>query len=326
MDSRPLRSWLNQVVIIVSVVPPEPAAAAGADFPIPATVAAVVSVAVFWTGQIITRSNARQERQRQVIESWFRSLSKWVDEFGSKESNPDYSPHAITSRQIIELSLTRKNRFLAWWMHEMALAVVARRKESSKSWQAGRNSLHDLEDLLTDAGEPLLAWHHGKLKSSDFHIPYKLRAEARVQGKDVDEFAKELGLQAFVSPTRMTFRRSWQYRQLIMSPDTGGPILERLEYFTGRRHVTIAYVLLRMHLLLTWHRLPMKRAKPALARARVRRIERRLARSNQRLLKAEARKLRTSSDSSDDRGERYVGAAAASEDNQQQPSHVPGNE
>ncbi|MEV7661339.1 hypothetical protein [Paenarthrobacter sp. NPDC089316] len=313
-------------MILASVLPPETAVPAGADFPIPATVAAVVSVAVFWLGQVITRRNARQERQRQVIESWFRTLSKWVDEFGSKDSNPDYSPHAITSRQIIELSLTRRNRFLAWWMHEMALAVVERRKESGKSWQAGRNSLHDLERLLTEAGEPLLAWHHGKLRSSDFHIPYKLRAEARVQGKDVDGFAKELGLQAYVSPKRMTYRRSWQYQQLILNPKTGGPIVDTLEYFTGRRHVTVAYALLKIYLFFTWHRLPIERAKVVLTHVRVGRSERRLAKSNHRLLKAEARELRITGNSSGDRGEGHVDAATASADDQQTPSHVPANE
>jgi hypothetical protein len=205
-----------------------------------AAIAAVVSVLVFWLGNRSTRKAAQKERQRQVIEDWFRALSKWVDDYRRPQSSPDYAYHALTSRQIIELSLTRKNRYLAWWMHEMAVAIMLRRKAASRSWTSASSCSSDLDKILGQTGESLLAWHHGELKSSDFNIPYKLHLGARREKVDILEYAEELRLSAFVTPVRMNARRSWVLQKLLFTPQSGGPVVDALQQFLGRRYTLTA--------------------------------------------------------------------------------------
>ncbi|UKA55169.1 hypothetical protein LFT45_04330 [Arthrobacter sp. FW305-BF8] len=217
----------------------EQAPAAGTDFPLSAAIAAVVSVFIFWLGQVLTRNAARKERQRQVIEDWFRTLSKWVDAFGSPSTEPDYNYHELTNRQVLELSLTRKNRYLAWWMHEMAVAVITRRMQVAKNPASGPGTRAALDAMLTDTGEHLLAWHHGELKSTDFHIPYQLHIQARNAETDVRGYAEKLRLSPFVEPVRMNFRRSWQLQRLLLRPDTGTPILKEINHFISARYAVV---------------------------------------------------------------------------------------
>ncbi|WP_140416665.1 hypothetical protein, partial [Arthrobacter globiformis] len=223
-------------MILTLATPSEQALPSAIGFPLPAAIAAIVSVIIFWLGQVLTRNAARKERQRQVIEDWFRTLSKWVDDFRSPSSEPSYRYHELTSRQILELSLTRKNRFLAWWMHEMAVAIMAQRMHATKNPDATPSSREALDLMLTNTGEYLLAWHHGELKSVDFHIPYQLHAQARVAEKDVREYSEGLQLTPFVEPVRMNLKRSWQLQKLLLRPDTGSPIVNEMRHFISARY------------------------------------------------------------------------------------------
>lgn len=106
-----------------------------------------------------------------MIEDWLRKLTEWVDAYASPSSKPQYTYNSLTNREVIELSLQRKERYLARWMHEMAVAIILRRKDGSKSFESRERSVSDLHDLLRETGEHLLRWHHKELKSSDFHYP-----------------------------------------------------------------------------------------------------------------------------------------------------------
>lgn len=90
-------------------------------------VAAALSVIISWLGYRLNAASAQRERQRKAIEDWCRTLSKWVDDHGPSLRTPDDNYNLLTSREIIELSLPRRHRFLAWWMYEMAVAVMDRR-------------------------------------------------------------------------------------------------------------------------------------------------------------------------------------------------------
>ncbi|MFE4229435.1 hypothetical protein ACFRJ8_16305 [Arthrobacter sp. NPDC056886] len=206
----------------------------------PAAIAAVVSVLVFCLGQLLTRNAARKERHRQAMEDWLRTLSKWVDDFGTPPLLPRYAYYELTSRQVLELSLARKNRYLAWWMHEMAVAIMLRRKAASHSWESSATCRTDVDRILTDTGEYLLAWHHGKLKSSDFHISYQLHSQARRAKVDTHAFAESRKLGDFVNPVRMNARRSWALQKLVLDPETGGQIFDTLRQFIGKRYAVAA--------------------------------------------------------------------------------------
>jgi hypothetical protein len=205
-------------------------------------VAAGVSVIVFWLGYRLNAAAAQRERQRKAIEDWFRALSKWVDDSGEPSRTPEYNYNLLTSREIIELSLPRRHRFLAWWMHEMAVAVMDRRLVASKSLESREKCRSDLNRLLRETGGRLLEWHHRKLKSSDFQVPYQLRAAARSAGMNVQEYADARQLGDYVAPVRMTLRRQWAFQRLLLNPATGMPILEALKSFIGRKYALNAYL------------------------------------------------------------------------------------
>lgn len=160
-------------------------------------ISAVVSVVIFWSGYALNSAAARRERQRKVIEDWLRTLAEWVDNYARPTSHPEYKYNSLTNREVIELSLRRKERYLAWWMHEMAVAILLRRRSASKSLELTEGSTQDLNDLLRETGEYLLRWHHKELKSSDFHYPYQLRVVARSNDKDPHEYAHSRGLDAY---------------------------------------------------------------------------------------------------------------------------------
>lgn len=202
-----------------------------------AAVAAAVSVTVFWVGYRLNAAAAQRERQRKAIADWFRALSKWVDDFGDPSSVPEYYYNLLTSREIIELSLPRRHRFLAWWMHEMAVAVMTRRQEASKNLASRQSCSSDLNVLLRETGGGLLEWHHKKLKSSDFHFPYQLRVEARKTKMGVQEYAASQQLESYVTPARMTLRRQWVFQRLLFSPATGTPALDSLGPFVGPKYL-----------------------------------------------------------------------------------------
>lgn len=162
--------WFNREVSLLDL-PVEQVASSPPSL-LSVAVAAGVSLIFFWLGY----------RQRKAIEDWFRALSKWVDDPGEPLRAPEYNYNLLTSREIIELSLPRRHRFLAWWMHEMAVAVMDRRLAASKSLESREKCGSDLNQLLRETGGRLLEWHHRKLKSSDFHVPYQLRAAARSAG------------------------------------------------------------------------------------------------------------------------------------------------
>jgi hypothetical protein len=243
-------AWFNQGVFTLGL-PMQEAAASSSSLTVSGVTAAIVSVVIFWLGQRFTRQAAQKERQRKVIEDWFRALTKWVDEYSSTSATPEYQYHALTSRQIIELSLPRKHRYLAWWMHEMAVAVLHRRKAASKDWASAGSCRRDLNALVRETGDHLLAWHHGELRSSDFHIPYKLRSEARKAKIGVTDYAATLSLGDFVSPVRMSWRRSLAFQRLLLDPEKGILIAGSLQFFLAKpyRRVASGHYQLQIQLL-----------------------------------------------------------------------------
>ena len=198
-----------------------------------ALIAAVVSILIFWGSHRLATQAAARERRRKAIEDWYRALSAWVDEYALPESEPDYRYNSLTSRVVLELSLTRKDRYLAWWMHEMAVSLIMRRQAASQSEKSAKNCSAELHEILLDTGEALTAWHHGKLKGSDFHIPYALRNHARMQKRTVIQFAEEYKLTEFIKPIRRTWSRRWRIWVRMTDPKEGTKIMEALGRFTG---------------------------------------------------------------------------------------------
>lgn len=203
-------------------------------------ISAVVSVVIFWVGYALNSAAARRERQRKVIEDWLRTLAEWVDNYASPTSHPEYNYNNLTNREVIELSLRRKERYLAWWMHEMAVAIILRRRSASKSLEMREGSAGDLHDLLRETGEYLLRWHHKELKSSDFHYPYQLRAVARSNDKDPQEYSQSRGLVAYLKPSRMNAVRRLRFLMLLAAPVSGAAVFETLGPFLKKRHAFIA--------------------------------------------------------------------------------------
>lgn len=228
--------------------PTLPAAVVAASIPGPdytsIAISAVVSVIIFWAGYALNSAAARRERQRKVIEDWLRKLTEWVDNYASPTSQPEYKYNSLTNREIIELSLRRKERYLAWWMHEMAVAIILRRQNANTSFELRESSKSDLHELLRETGEHLLRWHHKELKSSDFHYPYQLRIEARRKDKDPHEYARSLGLDAYQQPARMNVVRRWRFLKLLAEPASGTAAFDTLGPFLKKRHAVIALMVL----------------------------------------------------------------------------------
>jgi hypothetical protein len=202
-----------------------------------AAIAATVSVLVFWLGNRSTRKAAQKERQRQVVEDWLRTLAKLVDDYEDSPQDVEFRYRETTNRQVLELSFSRKNRYLAWWMHEMAVAIMIRGITATKN---SAPAAADMDRMLASTGDRLLDWHHGELKSSDFHIPYQLHRRARDTDVDVHDYAERLNLTAHVEPTRMTLRRSWQLQKLLLRPETGMPLLNEINEFIPKRYAVVA--------------------------------------------------------------------------------------
>ncbi|NQD90015.1 hypothetical protein HP499_19695 [Paenarthrobacter sp. CM16] len=242
-------------------------------------ITACVSVAVFWLGYGLNAAAAQRERRRKVIEDWFRALSKWVDDFGELSSAPDYSYNALTSREIIELSLPRRQRYLAWWMHEMAVGVMLRRKAASENLESRQTCSSDLNDLLRATGTHLLEWHHKKLRSADFNFSYQLRVQARESEIAVRTYAESRGLGDFIYPVRMTLRRQWQFQKLLLNPETGEPVLDSLKYFIRRKYLVAAVLFSSVILLKSSVIIARSKVKILVLNQRLRRRQRRLRRS-----------------------------------------------
>lgn len=237
----------------------------GAEFPVSAAIAAAVSVLIFWLGNRSTRGAAQKERQRQVVEEWLRNLAKLVDDFDDSPQDVQYRYREITNRQVLELSLSRKNRYLAWWMHEMAVAIMIRGITSKKN---PRLASADMDAMLAATGERLLEWHHGELRSSDFHIPFQLHRRARDAKTDVQVFAERLNLTAYITPVRMTLQRSWALQMLMMRPETGTPILDEIAEFIPKRYAVVALPIALLGMALN-------RLRLIVLRLRLQRLERR---------------------------------------------------
>lgn len=281
--------WLNLWMILVSILTmetPPPSVTvntSGTPTLLPAAIAAIVAVVVFWLGYTLNRKAVQRERQRQAIEDWLRTLSKWIDEFGLPDTAPNYHYHALTNRAVIELSLKRKNRYLAWWMHEFALAIILRRQAAGKSWASRSTCRSDIEIIYARNAEHLLAWQHGKLKSSDFHMPYKLCAQARKLGLDVTTYARAVHLLDYVSPVRMDLRRSWGYLRLLAHPEFGTPVLDSLQHFTGRKYILVLLPYLFLLLAINLVRQVRAFSEVIVRRVQLKYTERRLRRAKARM-------------------------------------------
>nr|WP_015061954.1 hypothetical protein [Arthrobacter sp. J3.40]AFK89331.1 hypothetical protein [Arthrobacter sp. J3.40] len=246
-------------------------------------ISAAVSVFIFWAGYSLNSAAARRERQRKVIEDWLRKLTEWVDAYASPSSKPQYTYNSLTNREVIELSLQRKERYLAWWMHEMAVAIILRRKNGSKNFEAREGTSTDLHELLRETGEHLLKWHHKELRSSDFHYPYQLRAEARRKDEDPYEYSRSLGLDAYLKPARMNIVRRWRFFKLLAEPASGTAVFDTLGPFLKRRYVVIALLLVIPKAGINRVRLGKAVATMSVLKWRLARTERRLAEVSRRL-------------------------------------------
>lgn len=245
-------------------------------------ISAAVSVVIFWAGYTLNSAAARRERQRKVIEDWLRKLTEWVDAYASPSSKPQYTYNSLTNREVIELSLQRKERYLAWWMHEMAVAIILRRKDGSKSFESRERSVSDLHDLLRETGEHLLRWHHKELKSSDFHYPYQLRAEARRKDEDPHEYARSLGLDAYLKPVRMNVVRRLRFFKLLAEPASGTAVFDTLGPFLKKRYAVIALLLVIPKAGINGVRLGKALATMSVLKWRLARTEKRLAEVSRR--------------------------------------------
>lgn len=230
------------------LAPPEPGSGASdwlSDSNITAAlVSALVAILLYWVSQRSTARAARKELQRAAIADWLKALSTWVDRYGYPDAKPDYGYHQLTSRPVVELSLARRDRYLAWWMHEMGVAVIRRRLQARTEWKKSDSTYKDLNVLLRDTGQALVDWHHRKLRSSDFLIPYKLRANAHHANVEVWSYAEKLGLTDFVQPQRMGFKRRVRFFLLLTRPETGIPVMDALDRFAGFWYVAGAMVVI----------------------------------------------------------------------------------
>ena len=200
-------------------------------------ISAIVSIAVFWAGYGLNRAATRRERQRKVIEDWLRELASWVDKFSDPSSKPDYNYNILTSRHVIELSLQRKHRYLAWWMHEMVVAIMRRRRAASESIALRQTCSRDLNELLGETGEQLLRWHHKELRSVDFHFPYQLRVKARRLRVPPEKYAHSINLFFYLTPIRMNIYRQLEFLRLLLDPVQGRKTIGALEQFVNRRYI-----------------------------------------------------------------------------------------
>lgn len=218
-----------------------------------AGIAAVTALVVLAIERWMDRAATNRELRRRALEEWLSSLAAWVDghrddahDQAAKSLMQDYQQ--LTNRQILELRFKRRDRYVAWWMHEMVLALLD--TDSPQTRGAHR------EQVLRNTGEALLKWHHGTLKRRDFEIPYALRLEARKQDRSPPEMAADLQLSQYVNPQRMTRRREWHIAKLMSDPETGRPLTEQLRSFVGQKNARrgLSLVVLR----LTWTRLRLR--------------------------------------------------------------------
>lgn len=241
-----------------------------------AAISALVALLILLIERIASAAANRKDLRRQALEDWLSTLAVWVDDHRQKPAEPTQRKgldkyHQLTNRHVLELRFKRKDKYVAWWMHEMALIILDPQLDASES----HARLPD--NVLRDVGESLLKWHHRELKSRDFQVPYDLMKHARRSHKAVSDIATELGLSGYESPVRLTARREQQIAKLIRSPKTGGPLLDVLGSFVGRRHLIQAFGFAAANILNTQAKIQLHEVQRAFTRRRMDHLSRRLA-------------------------------------------------
>lgn len=251
-----------------------------------AAIAAVTALVVLAIERWMDRASTQRELRRRALEEWLSALAAWVD--GHRNDTHDQAAKSLmqeyqqlTNRQILELRLKRRDRYVAWWMHEMALAL------NDKNHQQTREEHRD--QVLQDAGEALLRWHHGELKRRDFEIPYALRLEARKRDRSLPDVAADLHLSDYVEPQRMTRRHEWHIAKLMGNPKTGTPLMTQLRAFVGQKNALGGLSLVALGLM--WTKLRLRFLELGLSRKglRLRLLNLRLSYKERRLAKLEKR-------------------------------------
>lgn len=224
------------------------------DNALAAVIATVTAIIVLAIERRMDRVATNRELRRKALEEWLSLLTAWVDKHRNDEHNEaaksllqDYQQ--LTNRQVLELSFRRRDRYVAWWMHEMTLALLEKQPPEARTPHR--------DQVLQDTGENLLRWYHGELKSRDFEIPYAIRKEARGEGQPPQEIAARLGLSLYVEPQRMTRRREWHIAKLVSDPGTGKPLLADMGIFIGKKNAMDGFLLailkarlMKLHLVL----------------------------------------------------------------------------
>lgn len=211
-----------------------------------ALITAAVTLIALFIERITSRKASSRELRREGLEEWLAALARWVDDHRNatdKEAAASVSKMSqqLTNRHVNELRFMRRDRFVAWWMHEMVTALVS---DQTQPQTRGHRDI-----VLRDTGEALVAWHHKKLKSIDFFIPYGLRAASRNLNKPVDVIAEELQLPEHIQPVRMTQKRQWRLAQLLSEPHTGRPIKLTLGPFVGLRSYVLGVSITQFKLM-----------------------------------------------------------------------------
>lgn len=180
----------------------------------------VVIVALFLT-QLFVMLAGRKERRRATLQSWQERLTEWVEEHGHPQGTPPHTHGKLASRQATEMSLRRKDRYVAWWMFEMASEIVTIRSYAGRSLADKESTVHRIGHLVYVAGDSLIAWHHGKLRTEDFDISQKLFQESRVRNIDPYSLALVLGLGSFVEPRRLSPVVKYHLSEIVLRDKTG---------------------------------------------------------------------------------------------------------
>lgn len=197
---------------------------------------ALVAFVVLVIERLMARRDRREELRRRGLESALSSLGRWVDEHRDKTREEASlsllrNYQSLTNRQILELGFRRRERYVAWWIHEMVMSIYEGPEDPDAEW--GRDK------VLRATGESLLEWHHGKLSAGDFKIPYALRASARDQGISPEALSETLGISSFLEPKRPSVRKEIEIIRALSRPDVGLDILKSLKRFVSLRRVAV---------------------------------------------------------------------------------------
>lgn len=224
--------------------------------PVPSLVAIALAIAGLVANEWLKRRNERVERQRRALSEWLEKLHTWSSN-ASNESSMALGgiDNYLTNRHAIELSLRRQDRYLAWWMSEMALGMQRAKCKTTLILPSKEGIVEEASHILDEIGESISAWHYRELKTSDFYVPYTIRRRARMADVDVDGYATTLGLQGFVVPGRFTkskqdeLARIFRARPEVLSALDAGMLASAVFDLQAEEYADRIGRIIKLHLL-----------------------------------------------------------------------------